>query len=601
MVFRPRMCSAGLMKVASVALTCAALMSAQTQLRSLRRVPVPEPPTLNDFVRDRTQLIKLGKAFFWDMQAGSDGLTACATCHFHAGADHRPRNTIVNPQQSFRVNATLTPDMFPLRALSDPTNRNSSVLRDSGVRIGSAGTFRRIFDGIVLGQAAELGHDQLDKPDFVSEGVQVRRVTVRNTPSVFNTAYYVRNFWDGRAGRTFDGFTVTAGVNVDEPPAPGILVVRAVPTTEGTLARERVAMDKASLAAQAVGPALDHLEMSYAGRTWPLLGKKLLSLPPLARQRVAVDDSVLGAMAPATGPGLLPEHTYRRMIEAAFLPRLWESRQLVDAQGAPLEGRFDTPETLSEFTQAEYNFSLFWGLALQAYQSTLNSDATPFDRFMEGDQQALTAQQQEGLRLFDSNAVRCSQCHSGAEFSGAAFNDNGTTRGDSFERTGVRPQSEDNGAGNATFKSIGLRNVEFTGPYFHNGGQATLEQVVDFYRRGGDFSPTANEVQPLRLTNEQAAALVEFLKALSDDRVRYERAPFDHPEVCVPVGHEEDPQGILRPGPIPTSATEIWRLIPASGTGGNAAPLRTFEELLRGLGANGERTHALTEPCPALP
>ena len=50
-----------------------------------------------------------------------------------------------------------------------------------------------------------------------------------------------------------------------------------------------------------------------------------------------------------------------------------------------------------------------------------------------------------------------------------------------------------------------------------------------------------------------------------------------------------------------TSATEIWRLIPASGTGGNAAPLRTFEELLRGIGANGERTHALTEPCPALP
>ena len=50
---------------------------------------------------------------------------------------------------------------------------------------------------------------------------------------------------------------------------------------------------------------------------------------------------------------------------------------------------------------------------------------------------------------------------------------------------------------NAAFKTPGLRNVELTGPYFHNGGQATLMQVVDFYNRGGDFDQA--QTSPTRL------------------------------------------------------------------------------------------------------
>jgi cytochrome c peroxidase len=52
---------------------------------SLKTVAVPEPPNLGEFVRDRTAAIQLGKALFWDMQVGSDGRTACASCHFAAG------------------------------------------------------------------------------------------------------------------------------------------------------------------------------------------------------------------------------------------------------------------------------------------------------------------------------------------------------------------------------------------------------------------------------------------------------------------------------------------------------------------------------------
>src|SRR3974390_2035959 len=57
---------------------------------------LPQPPNLGDFVRNKQAAIRLGKALFWDMQVGSDGVQACATCHFEAGADNRSRNQ-VNP------------------------------------------------------------------------------------------------------------------------------------------------------------------------------------------------------------------------------------------------------------------------------------------------------------------------------------------------------------------------------------------------------------------------------------------------------------------------------------------------------------------------
>jgi len=66
-------------------------------LAPLNTVTVPEPSNFAHFIRDRQAAIALGKALFWDMQAGSDGKTACATCHFAAGADLRSRNQL-NPR-----------------------------------------------------------------------------------------------------------------------------------------------------------------------------------------------------------------------------------------------------------------------------------------------------------------------------------------------------------------------------------------------------------------------------------------------------------------------------------------------------------------------
>jgi len=154
------------------------------------------------------------------------------------------------------------------------------------------------------------------------------------------------------------------------------------------------------------------------------------------------------------------------------------------------------------------------------------------------------------------------------------------------------------------FKTPGLRNVEFTGPYLHNGGQATLEQVVDFYSRGGDFPGDGNlgpGIGNKNLSTTDRTALVAFLKALSDDRVRYERAPFDHPELCVPVGQQQadsttlvldlsDPQFRL-------SAADKWAGLPPVGKGGSSVPLQSFEELLQGVGSDGSRAHSLQDGC----
>src|SRR5262245_53164690 len=98
-------------------------------LGSLRSVPIPEPPNLNRYVRDRAALLVLGKALFWDMQLGSDGRTACASCHFHAGADHRAQNQLSNPGGAFPVNHLQVPEDFPFRILADPADNRSRVMR----------------------------------------------------------------------------------------------------------------------------------------------------------------------------------------------------------------------------------------------------------------------------------------------------------------------------------------------------------------------------------------------------------------------------------------------------------------------------------------
>ena len=199
-------------------------------MASLKGVEKPVDPQLNvggRFIKDRRALIQLGKALFWDQQVGSDG-QSCGSCHFTAGADSRTRNQTSPGLKAVPVDTTfqnglgpnhvITAGDFPFHKLSDPNNRNSTVLRDSNDVMSSAGVFNRDFVSIQANQGG-LGNDRpafdrraMDNCNSVADvdgfrigNINVRRAEPRNTPTMINGLFNNRNFWDSRAQDIFNG------------------------------------------------------------------------------------------------------------------------------------------------------------------------------------------------------------------------------------------------------------------------------------------------------------------------------------------------------------------------------------------------------------
>jgi cytochrome c peroxidase len=247
----------------------------------------------------------------------------------------------------------------------------------------------------------------------------------RNTPTVWNSAFQARLFWDGRA---------------------------------------------ASLEEQAGGPILNPIEMGLASAAE-------------AERRLNAD------------PG------YRTAFAQAFGDR--------------------QPITFQRLTQA-----------LAAYERTLITPDTPYDRFVWGDRQALSAQQQRGMALFER--IGCVACHRGPNFSDASWLE-GQNPLRLFPAT---PSSYDqefdlllaNGE-RGVWRVPSLRNVALTGPWLHNGRATRLEDAVRIMSRvqlgrsGGRDSwvnadQTLGGVDRSLLSEGQIADLVAFLHSLSSDRLR---------------------------------------------------------------------------------
>ncbi len=628
------------------------------KLEPLRKVEVPEPSKLNEFIRDKKAAIALGKALFWDMQVGSDNMTSCASCHFHAGADNRAKNQISpgllrvdsnfnsDPDTSFQFggpNYTVKKEDYPFHKLSDINDRRSTVISDVNDVTSSQGVFLEDFGGLTSGTLFEI---RTVRPDavFNVNGVNTRRVEPRNTPTVINAVFNLRNFWDGRAQDRFNG------VNPFGKRDQGAFVWKA--SKPDDIKPVSIDLDRASLASQAVGPPLSSFEMSADGRRFPELGRKLLNRRPLAMQRVHPQDSVLGSYSLSPAPGVSVS-TYAEAIRAAFKPEWWQGVVTLAPETAePVGGAADTMglkglskamkkakaprPMLTQWTHMEANFSLYFGLCIQLYEATLVSDQTPFDSYADGDKNALTTQQKQGLEIFFSKG-KCANCHGGAEFTKATVdhikneriermimgNNEKAVYDNGFYNIGVRPTLEDLGLGgtdpfgqplsesrharnsgekifketigrdpniklksgervaaNGAFKTPTLRNIELTAPYFHNGGQRTLREVVDFYNRGGDFhdqniDDLDPDVERLGLSDSEKDALVAFTKALTDERVRYRRAPFDHPQLFIPNGHIGNTSMVTNDGA--GRAMDQALELPATGRNGGV-PFANFLE-----------------------
>lgn len=148
-------------------------------------------------------------------------------------------------------------------------------------------------------------------------------------------------------------------------------------------------------------------------------------------------------------------------------------------------------------------------LALAAYERTVYSVDAPFDRFLAGDEAAISAPARRGLALFGGKAM-CAECHTGVNFTDEAFHCLGL-HGDPG-RGKVTGRSSDVGA----FKTPSLRQVAHTAPYMHDGSQATLAEVVEYYDRGGDPHPNLDaKMKRLDLTVQEKADLVAFMETLS--------------------------------------------------------------------------------------
>jgi cytochrome c peroxidase len=619
---------------------------AAAQVPPLSDVAVPRPPNLAEFVRDEVAATVLGKALFWDMQVGSDGVQACATCHFRAGADPRRKNQIspgllrVKIQQPGSVvvsdpdldfdgqgpNYRLRSEAFPLRRLADPTDRASAIVADTNNVVSSQGVHHAIY-----------GQDGWPDPDpdgfRVGQGVHaanVRRVEPRNTPTMINAVFNHRNFWDLRAQNLFNG------VNPFGDRDPNAFVYSAEDPRNPH--KVSVLLTDSSLASQAVGPPTNRFEMSADGRTFPDVGealtrelsrrhrdtaRRLRALRPLGKQLVHPDDGVLGRYSRWPLRGLKVD--YESLIRRAFQPRWWNSSRLIRV--APdgtttVVSQPDSDPTTDEFTLIEYNFSLFFGLAVQLYEATLVSADTPFDRFLRDEvNNPLSPAADRGRRVFfnmDQDPLprgNCLFCHSGSLLSEASVDavvaggltrlSNGQASDRGTRNIGVRETTDDLGNGgldpfgnslsvavldppagtsalaaDGTFKIPGLRNVELTAPYFHNGGERTLRDVIVFYARGGNLGGASNpiltrdgtQIAPLSVLNFNTANrdaviadLVAFLRSLTDERVRRAAAPFDHPQLFVPNGHPGDDNVVLQYG---GQAVDSFLEIPATGRNG---------------------------------
>ncbi|MEZ6135500.1 MAG: cytochrome c peroxidase [Pirellulaceae bacterium] len=149
--------------------------------------------------------------------------------------------------------------------------------------------------------------------------------------------------------------------------------------------------------------------------------------------------------------------------------------------------------------------------AIAAFERTVLAGNSAYDRFKAGDESALSEQAQVGMKLFFGKA-NCSGCHSGANFTDNGFHNLGVGIDDEEPDVGRAAHSK-LGGDHGAFKTPTLRDIARTGPYMHDGRLATLEEVVDYYDKGATPNQFLDEeIFPLKLSAEQKAALVAFLK-----------------------------------------------------------------------------------------
>ena len=202
----------------------------------------------------------------------------------------------------------------------------------------------------------------------------------------------------------------------------------------------------------------------------------------------------------------------------------WDGRvtSLEEQVLKPIQDPYEMDMTLAEASTRVGLSADDISRSLASYVRSILSGDTPFDRFVHGDQRALSAEQRTGLMIFRTKG-NCIACHVGSNFTDERLHNTGIA---------WRPSGGPGAAGRylddghfavsgaeehrGRFKTPTLREVDRTSPYMHDGSKATLEDVVNFYDDGGRPNPNLDiEIRPLGLTVDEKRALVSFLLSLS--------------------------------------------------------------------------------------
>lgn len=238
-----------------------------------------------------------------------------------------------------------------------------------------------------------------------------------------------------------------------------------------------------------------------------------------------VSEGIMGRMSSRNSPSLL---------NAVYLPKLMfdgelttlEMQSIVPIQehnemGMDMKQLIERLRAVPEYQEAArkiFNRDMdVWVLtrSLAAYQRSLISDNSPFDRFYYGKQShSISASAKRGWKLF-SEKLYCISCHPAPHFTTYKVENNGLYADYGADNGRFRINNDSTEMGK--FKIPSLRNVEITGPYMHDGSMETLYDVLEHYCKGGNRHVNQNQlIQPFTLTKGEKKDLVNFLNSLTD-------------------------------------------------------------------------------------
>lgn len=264
-----------------------------------------------------------------------------------------------------------------------------------------------------------------------------------------------------------------------------------------------------------------------------LSGKQNLSCASCHNPSFGFEVPVSGAIGATNKP--LPRKA-PTVLNAAWIPTLfWDGRAPtleMQAMGPiTAEGEMDgklteivsrlraIPEYSAAFAKAFPKDGVTQGnllTAIATYERTVVAGTAPFDRWIEGDEQAISPAAQRGFALFDGKAG-CSACHTGWNFTDNKFHDLGIPTKD-IGRAVLEP---DDPLAKHAFKTPGLRNLSYRAPFGHAGQFADLDAIVTFYESGGLPRPSKSPLmRPLDLTPGDHADLIAFLHSLTAEQTR---------------------------------------------------------------------------------